>query len=76
MLVAASQVSSAQAEAPGPGGEYKVANQASRTNDGKPKVASRGGRVSRFAQQEDTGGYWRGDQPRRRGFFGRLFGGP
>ena len=59
-----------------PGGEYKVANQASRTNDGKPKVASRGGRVSRFAQQDDTGGYWRGDQPRRRGFFGLLFGGP
>ena len=59
-----------------PGGEYKVANQrTASTNAGKAKWASPGGSVSRYAQ-EDTSGYWRGDQPRRRGFFGRLFGGP
>jgi lipoprotein-anchoring transpeptidase ErfK/SrfK len=61
-----------------PGGESKVANQVSpgRTPGVKPKVASRGGPGSRYAQ---AGPSWngRGDQPRkRRGFFGRLFGGP
>jgi hypothetical protein len=69
-----------------PGGEYKVANQASlgRTKGGKSKVAKgggqpkqvRGGAVTRYAQQ---GPGWSrpGDQvPRRRGVFGRLFGGP
>jgi lipoprotein-anchoring transpeptidase ErfK/SrfK len=54
-----------------PGGEYKVASQAR-----KPKVASWAGSGSRYAQ----GGpslYGRNDQSqRRRGFFGRLFGGP
>ena len=66
-----------------PGGEYKVANQASlsRTKGGKSKAANVGkpkqvrGRA-RYAQQ---GPDWYGtdDQfPRRRGFFGRLFGGP
>jgi lipoprotein-anchoring transpeptidase ErfK/SrfK len=82
-----------------PGGEYKVANQASpsraktgkpklanqaspgRTKTGKPKLArvdkpkimSPGRTVSRYVQTDPN---WRGDQPRRRGFFGRLFGGP
>jgi lipoprotein-anchoring transpeptidase ErfK/SrfK len=66
-----------------PGGEYKVANQASpsRAKVDKPrlargdksKVTSPGWIVSRYAQEDPN---WRGDQPRRRGFFGRLFGGP
>ena len=47
-----------------------------RTPGGKPKVASRAGHESRYAQA-GPGWYGRGDQPqRRRGFFGRLFGGP
>ena len=62
-----------------PGGESKVTSQASpgRTKVGKTKVA-RGGkvRVSRYAQ-EDPGWHGPSDElPRRRGFFGRLFGGP
>jgi L,D-transpeptidase catalytic domain len=61
-----------------PGGESKVANQVSpgRPSGHKPKVASRAGHGSRYAQA-GPGWYGRGDQPqRRRGFFGRLFGGP
>jgi lipoprotein-anchoring transpeptidase ErfK/SrfK len=61
-----------------PGGESNVATQAnpSRTQDVKPKVASRASPGSHYAQ---AGPSWngRGDQlPKRRGFFGRLFGGP
>ena len=57
-----------------PGGEYKVAQVASRPSPqriaaGKPKAASRG-RVFSYAQTGPD------PFPRRRGFFGRLFGGP
>jgi hypothetical protein len=61
-----------------PGGEHKVPNQASldRTKGGKSKVTkgSRPPQVreSRYAQQVGPGDQF----PRRRGFFGRLFGGP
>jgi len=61
-----------------PGGESKVASQSGpgRTPGGKPKVASRACHGSRYAQA-GPGWYGPGDQPqRRRGFFGRLFGGP
>jgi lipoprotein-anchoring transpeptidase ErfK/SrfK len=72
-----------------PGGEHKVANQAglghTKVGKSKAKVAKkgggqpkqvRGGAVSRYAQR-DPGWHGTGDQfPRRRGFFGRLFGGP
>jgi lipoprotein-anchoring transpeptidase ErfK/SrfK len=61
-----------------PGGESKVASRAGpdRTPGDKPKVASRAAHASRYAQAAPS---WdgRGDQPqKRRGFFGRLFGGP
>jgi hypothetical protein len=65
-----------------PGGEYKVANQGIAgtkggkpkwATGGRPKVISPGWTVSRYAQEDPNR---RGDQPRRRGFFGRLFGGP
>jgi len=66
-----------------PGGESKVANQASPgrakggkskvAKGGKPKVTSPGWTVSQYTQEDPN---WRGNQPRRRGFFGRLFGGP
>jgi hypothetical protein len=60
-----------------PGGESKVANQARLgskvAKGGQPKQV-RGGET-RYAQQGP--GYGPGDQfPRRRGFFGRFFGGP
>jgi lipoprotein-anchoring transpeptidase ErfK/SrfK len=68
-----------------PGGEYKVANQASLgcAKGGKSKVAKgsqpkqvRGRAVARYAQQ-GPGWYGPGDGfPKRRGFFGRFFGGP
>jgi lipoprotein-anchoring transpeptidase ErfK/SrfK len=60
-----------------PGGESKVASRASPGRpSGKPKVASRAGHGSRYAQAAPSWD-WHGDQPqRRRGFFGRLFGGP
>ena len=64
-------------------GESKVANQASPgrakggkskvAKGGKPKVTSPGWTVSQYTQEDPN---WRGNQPRRRGFFGRLFGGP
>ena len=61
-----------------PGGESKVASRAatSRTPGAKPKVASKAGPGSRYVQAVPS---WngRGDElQRRRGFFGRLFGGP
>ena len=61
-----------------PGGEFKVASRAatSRTPGAKPKVASKAGPGSRYVQAVPS---WngRGDElQRRRGFFGRLFGGP
>jgi lipoprotein-anchoring transpeptidase ErfK/SrfK len=65
-----------------PGGESKVASQAGpdRTPGRKPKVASWAGPRSRKGQA-GPGRYERGDNnyaqlQRRRGFFGRLFGGP
>src|SRR5262245_51213754 len=60
------------------GGENEVANQASldRTKGGKSKVTKGSSppqvRQSRYAQQVGPGDQF----PRRRGFFGRLFGGP
>ena len=67
-----------------PGGESKVANQAGSGH--KAKVASRAGpkriavgkpKVAPRYAQAGPGWYGRGDQfPMRRGFFGRLFGGP
>jgi L,D-transpeptidase catalytic domain len=61
-----------------PGGESKVASRAapSRMPSAKPKVASKAGPRSRYVQAVPS---WngRGDElQRRRGFFGRLFGGP
>ena len=61
-----------------PGGESKVASRAapSRTPGAKPKVASKAGPGSRYVQAVPS---WngRGDElQRRRGFFGRLLGGP
>jgi hypothetical protein len=55
-----------------PGGEGKVASSARARS---PKVASRAGRGS--GVQAGPNWYGRGDQPqRRRGLFGRWFGGP
>ena len=61
-----------------PGGESKVASRAapSRMPSAKPKVASKAGPRSRYVQAVPS---WngRGDElQRRRGLFGRLFGGP
>ena len=61
-----------------PGGESKAASRAapSRMPSAKPKVASKAGPRSRYVQAVPS---WngRGDElQRRRGFFGRLFGGP
>jgi hypothetical protein len=61
-----------------PSGEHKAASQAGpgRTPGRKSKVASWAGPGSRYVQAGPSW-YGRGDQPqRRRGFFGRLFGGP
>jgi lipoprotein-anchoring transpeptidase ErfK/SrfK len=61
-----------------PGGESNVANQVSpsRTPGVKPKLASRASSGSSYAQAGPSF-YGRDDPPqRRRGFFGRLFGGP
>ena len=61
-----------------PGGEFKVASQSSpgRTSGRKSKVTSWAGPRSRYAQAAPS---WNGPDyqlQRRRGFFGRLFGGP
>jgi lipoprotein-anchoring transpeptidase ErfK/SrfK len=59
-----------------PGGEYRVASRIGRTPGRKPEVAIWAGLESRYARA-GPGWYGRGDQqPRRLGFFGRLFGGP
>ena len=61
-----------------PGGEYQMTSQAGpgRATGRKPKVARWSGPGSRYAQVGPSW-YGRDDQPpRRRGFFGRLFGGP
>ena len=63
-----------------PGGEYKVAQVVSRVTRnnlaGKPKAVRQSGPGSRYAQADPR---WNGrgnDLQRRRGFFGRVFGGP
>ena len=62
-----------------PGGESKVAQVASRVTRnniaGKPKAVRQSGPGSRYAQADPR---WNGvrDQPRRGGFFRRLFSGP
>ena len=62
-----------------PGGEFKVAQVASRVTRnniaGKPKAVRQSGPGSRYAQADPR---WNGvrDQPRRGGFFRRLFSGP
>jgi hypothetical protein len=61
-----------------PGGESKVASQAgpARTSGRRSKVTSWAGPRSRYAQAAPS---WTGPDyqlQRRRGFFGRMFGGP